>query len=148
MAEKTLELIEWPRLCQHVSTFAATRLGAMAAERLVLPQDIAKSRYLLQQTQDIITLEVDHLTPLKFDGVADIAVALQRAERQGVLSGEELWEIGTTLAGARNLRRTIDKQEGIEGLKDLVGTMRTYPELEKEICHCIDEASSAKHVAF
>lgn len=139
MAEKTLELIEWPRLCQHLSTFAATRLGAMAAARLVLPQDIAQSRYLLQQTQDIITLEVDYLTPLKFDGVADIAVALQRAERQGTLSGEELWEIGTTLSGARNLRRTIDKHEGIEGLKDLVGTMRTYPELEKEICHCIDE---------
>ena len=72
MAEKTLELIEWPRLCQHLSSFAATRLGAIAAEQLVLPQTMDQSQYLLQQTQEVITLEVDHLTPLKFAGVVDI----------------------------------------------------------------------------
>lgn len=139
MAEKTLELIEWPRLCQHLSTFAATRLGAIAAEQLVLPQDISQSQYLLQQTQEVITLEVDHLMPLKFNGIADIGGAIERASRQGTLSGPELWEIGTTLSGARTLRRTIEKHPELEGLKALVANLRTYPELEQEICHCIDE---------
>ena len=139
MAEKTLELIEWPRLCQHLSTFASTKLGAIASQNLVPPSSLHQSRYFLQQTQEVVTLEVDHLRSLNFDGVADIGVAIERASRQGTLSGTELWEIGTTLSGARTLRRTIEKQPELEGLKDLVSTLRTYPELEREICHCIDE---------
>ena len=139
MAEKTLELIEWPRLCQHLSTFASTSLGAIAAKQLMLPQSLSESRYLLQQTQEIVTLEMDHLTSLKFEGVADIGVAIERASRQGTLSGLELWQIGTTLSGARALRRAIEKHPELEGLRTLVANLRTYPELEREICHCIDE---------
>ncbi|NET14755.1 MAG: hypothetical protein F6K08_18920, partial [Okeania sp. SIO1H6] len=26
---ETLELLEWPRLCQHLATFTATKLGAI-----------------------------------------------------------------------------------------------------------------------
>ena len=31
---ETLELLEWPRLCQHLSTFAATKLGALGVLNL------------------------------------------------------------------------------------------------------------------
>ena len=31
---ETLQLLEWPRLCQHLATFAATKLGIAAAVEL------------------------------------------------------------------------------------------------------------------
>ncbi|MCM1984268.1 endonuclease MutS2 [Lyngbya confervoides BDU141951] len=139
MTEKTLELIEWPQLCQQVSTFASTSLGARAAQHLPLATEPAGSQALLAQTQEIVALEVDYLAPLKFEGIADIGESLARAERQGVLSGLELWQIATSLAGARSLRRTIDQYPDLETLGALIAPLRTYPELEKQICHCIDE---------
>jgi DNA mismatch repair protein MutS2 len=50
-----------------------------------------------------------------------------------------LHEIATTLAGMRKLRRTIDSEENIPVLQSLIADVRTYPELEQEIYHCIDD---------
>lgn len=136
---KTLELLEWPRLCQHLSSFAATKLGATAARHLRIPSNPPESQTLLQQTQEINDLESRLQPGLTFEGIHDIGTALERAERQGVLSGEELLQIATTLAGARNLRRLIDRQPDLLILNQLVADLRTYPELEQEIHRCIDE---------
>jgi DNA mismatch repair protein MutS2 len=76
---------------------------------------------------------------LTFEGIQDIGESLSRAELQGLLSGEELLAIATTLAGVRRLRRVIDDQEDVPVLAQLVAEVRTYPELEQEIHHCIDD---------
>jgi DNA mismatch repair protein MutS2 len=138
---ETLELLEWHRLCQHLSTFAATKLGAIVARALLIPTTLEESKELLAQTKEVYQLE-SLLTPgLSFEGIQDIGDSLERAELQGILSGEELLAIATTLAGARNLRRLIDNQEDIPILAELVAELRTYPELEQEIHRCIDERS-------
>ena len=139
MLSKTLELLEWPRLCQHLSTFAATKLGMAAAQQLAIPNQLQASQDLLDQTQEVYELEHRLLVSLKFEGIHDIALALGRAQRQGILSGEELLQVATTLAGARNLRRVVDQQPDLVTLNQLVNRLRTYPELEQEIRHCIDE---------
>lgn len=136
---ETLELLEWSRLCQHLSTFAATKLGVMAALRLQIPATQPATLTLLAQTQEIYDLEQRSATSLSFEGIQDIGDALERAALRGLLSGEELLSIATTLAGARNLRRTIDNQTGVPVLAALVAELRTYPELEQEIHRCIDD---------
>lgn len=136
---KTLELLEWPRLCQHLSTFAATKLGAVAARQLKIPARSAEGLELLQQTQEAYDLENRATSGLSFEGVQDIGTALDRVARQGILNGQELLNIATTLAGARNLRRVIDRQPDLAALNQLVAELRTYPELEQEIRRCIDE---------
>jgi DNA mismatch repair protein MutS2 len=104
---ETLELLEWHRLCQHLSTFAATKLGAIVACALPIPTTLEESKELLAQTKEVYQLE-SRLTPgLSFEGIQDIGDSLERAELQGILSGEELLAIATTLSGARNLRRII-----------------------------------------
>ena len=136
---ETLELLEWPRLCQHLSTFAATKLGSVAAGYLKIPDTKVESEYLLAQTQEVYQLE-NRLSPgLSFEGIQDIGDSLERAELQGILSGDELLAIATTLAGTRQLRRVIDNQQDVPVLKELVAELRTYPELEQEIHRCIDE---------
>ncbi|MCC5642062.1 endonuclease MutS2 [Nostoc sp. CHAB 5824] len=136
---ETLELLEWHRLCQHLATFAATKLGATAARHLKIPDSQIQSEQLLEQTKEVYQLESRLTTGLSFEGIQDIGDSLERAERSGVLAGEELLAIATTLAGARNLRRVIDNQEDLPILTDLVADLRTYPELEQEIHRCIDE---------
>ena len=136
---ETLDLLEWPRLCQHLSTFAATKLGAIAARHLTIPTTLDESLGLLAQTQEVYQLESRLTSGLSFEGISDIGEALERAERQGLLTGEELFAIATTLSGARNLRRVIDNQTDVPVLTELVAELRTYPELEQEIHRCIDE---------
>lgn len=138
---ETLELLEWPRLCQQVASFAATTLGQRAAQALVIPQTIAESIHLLTQTQEVYQLEASLGQSLPFEGIADIGESLLRAERGGILSGDELLNVATTLGAARQLRRLIDSQpsEACPVLVDLVSDLRTYPELERQIHHCIDD---------
>ena len=136
---ETLQLLEWSRLCQHLATFAATKLGAIAARHLQLPATPSESLRLLAQTKEVYQLEARLISGLSFEGIQDIGESLERAELQGLLSGEELLAIATTLAGVRRLRRVIDDQEDVPILSELVAEVRTYPELEQEIHHSIDE---------
>jgi DNA mismatch repair protein MutS2 len=136
---ETLELLEWPRLCQQVATFAATKLGTIAARNLVIPHSPSVSLNLLAQTKEVYDLETRLTGGLSLDGIEDFGDALERASVQGMLSGKELHEIATTLAGMRKLRRTIDSEENIPVLQGLVADVRTYPELEQDIYHCIDD---------
>lgn len=136
---ETLNLLEWSRLCDHLSTFASTKLGARVARQLRIPTQITESQQLLQQTQEVYQLEAKLPSGLKFNGIQDIGDDLERAERQGILTAESLMGIATTLASARQLRRVIDAQDDLPVLAELVEELRTYPELEQEIHHCIDD---------
>ncbi|PSN19237.1 endonuclease MutS2, partial [filamentous cyanobacterium CCP5] len=135
---ETLDLLDWPRLCEHLSTFAATKLGRTAARRLKIPNRQLESEHLLAQTQEAYRLDAQP-TSLSFSGIQDIGLALERAERQGMLSGDELLDMATTLNGARQLRRVIDAQEDLPVLQDLVADLRTHPDLEQAIHHAIDD---------
>ena len=135
-----LELLEWQRLCQQLATFAETKLGAVAARNLKLPSTQPESQALLAQTQEIYNLEQQLDSGWSFKGVKDIGDALERASIGGVLAAKELLDIATTLAGVRYLRRIIEgKSEELPTLGALVADLRTYPEIEQDIHHCIDD---------
>lgn len=137
---ETLNLLEWPRLCQHLSTFAATKLGAIAAKNLVFPQSQAESEKLLAQTIEITALDTEIEGGVSFEGIGNISESLERATVGGMISGQDLLLIATTLAGMRKLRRVVENSElELPQLTRLVEQLRTYPDLEKEIHHCIDD---------
>jgi DNA mismatch repair protein MutS2 len=138
MPAKTLDLLEWPRLTHHLSTFTMTKLGSLVTQQLTPPQSLKESQRLLQQTQEVVTLE-SRTGSLSFDGVQDISASLERAGRHGILSGIELLNIATTLSAARQLRRIVDKFPELVSINDLVSPLRTFPELEQEIHHCLDD---------
>jgi DNA mismatch repair protein MutS2 len=138
MPAKTLDLLEWTRLTSHLSTFAMTKLGSLVTQQLTPPQSLRESQRLLQQTQEVVELE-SRTGSLSFDGVQDISGSLERAGRHGILSGLELLNIATTLSAARQLRRIVDKFPELVSINDLVSGLRTFPELEQEIHHCLDD---------
>ncbi len=135
---ETLNLLEWPRLCRHLATFTATNIGTVAAQQLQIPTRIEESQALLAQTVEAAQLESTG-GGLQFDGIRDIGIALERSQVQSILSGDELLEIATTLAGARRLRRQIDAKEALPVLQALVADLRTFPELEQKIHRCIND---------
>lgn len=137
---ETLALLEWQRLCQHLSTFTETKLGAIAAQNLIPPSQMEESQSLLTQTQEIEQLERTLNAGWKFTGIHDLTEAFARTELGGLLSGLDLLQIATTLAGVRRLRRIIELQENLPVLTALVADIRTYPELEQEIHYCLDDA--------
>ncbi|MDJ0902794.1 MAG: endonuclease MutS2 [Xenococcus sp. MO_188.B8] len=140
ITKETLNLLEWHRLCEHLATFAETKIGAVAARNLQLPQTKEVSLQLLAQTTEIYNLEQELDSGWTFRGVKDIGVALERTKIGGILSAQELLDIATTLAGMRYLRRIIDsKAEELPVLNELIATVRTYPEIEQQIHHCIDD---------
>jgi DNA mismatch repair protein MutS2 len=91
----------------------------------------------LAQTQEVYDLEAT--ASLSFEGIQDVGDGIERASLGGLLSGDELLGLATTLAGARTLRRTINAQEQLIQLNEIVADLRTYPELEQQIHHCIDD---------
>jgi len=135
---ETLEILEWDRLCQHLASFASTKLGKVAARSLVIPSTIELSLEMLAQTKEICHLQTQ-LINWSFDGIEDIGNALERSSLGGIITGKELLEIATTLAGSRRLRRSIEELESSPVLKEMVGDLRTYPELEQNIHHCLDD---------
>lgn len=137
--EETLNLLEWDRLCQHLSTFAMTKLGVMASRYLTFPETLEETIDLQQQTKEIYHLEqqLDH--GWSFEGITDIGDALERAKLGGLLSGKELLEIATTLTGMKRIRKLIDNLENAPVLKVMVCEVHTDTNLEQDIYHCIDD---------
>lgn len=137
---ETLDLLEWHRVCHHLATFAATKLGVAAARQFKMPDTQSESEKLLTQTKEIYHLEQQLDSGWNFKGIKDIGGSLERVSIGGRLSAQELLDLATTLAGMRYLRRLIDsKSEELKTLAELVADIRTYPAIEQEIHHCIDD---------
>ncbi|NJK34457.1 MAG: endonuclease MutS2 [Oscillatoriales cyanobacterium SM2_2_1] len=142
MQQETLGLLEWQRLGQHLATFATTKMGAIAARQLAIPQRRQDTELLLGQTSEAVHLTTTLPQGMPFQGIQDISMAVVRAGKQGVLAAEELLAIAQTLAATRTLRRVLDQASGCPQLQSLIGTVRTYPELEQGIYHCIDDSGA------
>ncbi|BAQ61680.1 recombination inhibitory protein MutS2 [Geminocystis sp. NIES-3708] len=137
--QETFRLLEWQRLCEHLSTFAATKLGAMASNNLLVPSSVKDTKYLLAQTKEVCDIEININSNWSFNGIHDIGESIERAKIGGILNGNELLNLATTLSGVRKLRRVIEEQENATTLQELVNDLRTFPELEQEIHYCIDD---------
>ncbi|MCS7032131.1 MAG: endonuclease MutS2, partial [Gloeomargarita sp. SKYG116] len=135
---ETLELLEWPRLCEHLATFAQTKTGKQAAQHWQPATDQATALQLLAETQAIDTL-TERGVRLDLSKVDDVLPAIERAERGGLLSGLELLALAYLCQTARQVRRQIEAQRDIPVLQALVAPWRTHPELEQTIFHCIDD---------
>lgn len=126
---ETLELLEWPEVCEHLATFASTRMGLESARVTRLPSSLAET--VKRQAETVEMAVLDDLTEggLSFRGVKDLRPVLLRCLKGGVASGEELLAVAGTLAAARKLRRQIDDQELRPVCTALIETMVTMPDL-------------------
>ena len=137
--EETLELLEWPRLCQHLSSFASTLQGRRHCCLGSLPDSLPESLILQARTQEMASLDGLLDGGLSFQGVGDLEMTLLRCSKGGVASGEELLTVADTLGAARRLRRQIDDPELRPVCTALLVDVATLPELEQRLKFAIEE---------
>ena len=137
--EETLELLEWPRLCQHLSSFASTRQGRRHCRLGSLPDTLPESITLQARTLEMASLDGLLDGGLSFRGVGDLEMTLLRCSKGGVASGEELLTVADTLGAARRLRRQIDDPELRPVCTALLVDVATLPELEQQLKFAIEE---------
>ncbi len=136
---EALDLLEWPRLAEHLASFASTRAGARHCRSLAPAASCAESARLLCETTELLGLDGVLEGGLSFQGVADLGGTLQYCSKGGTASGEALLEVATTLAAGRRLRRQIDDEDLRPVTSALVQNLRTLPELEQRLRFCIEE---------
>ena len=137
--EETLELLEWPRLCEHLSSFSSTVQGRRACRVGALPESLSVSLLLQARTQEMASLDGLLEGGLSFQGVSDLAPILLRCSKGGTASGEELLAVAETLGAARRLRRQIDDPELRPHCTALLADVATLPELEQRLKFAIEE---------
>ncbi|GAB4213841.1 MAG: endonuclease MutS2 [Synechococcales cyanobacterium] len=144
---ETLELLEWSRLRQHLSTFAPTKQGSRACLEILPWCSQIDTEQLLEQTQEAIELE--NLAPgaIPWQDMHPIQASVERVQVGGMLASDELLAVANTLGAARKLRRTLDDLPSLPTLGSLVAPIRTYPEMEQEIHRCIDEQGEIRDSA-
>lgn len=91
--QETLELLEWPRLCEHLASFASTVQGRRHCKGDPLPDSLPASLTLQAQTLEMASLDGVLDGGLSFQGVRDLAPTLLRCSKGGTASGEELLEV-------------------------------------------------------
>jgi len=137
--QETLELLEWPRLCEHLASFASTKPGRRAALGTALPEDLATSRLWLARTIELAGLDGITEGGLSFQGVHDLESVLLRCSKGGTADGEELLRVADTLAAARRLRRQVDDPDLRPLCTDLFSAVATFPELEQRLKFSLEE---------
>ena len=75
---ETLELLEWPILCDQLSTFASTTNGQYRCKNLLIPLDIATSRSRLEETIEISNLDEVSDGGLNFQGIHSLEEIILR----------------------------------------------------------------------
>ena len=138
--QEALELLEWPRLAEHVASFASTAAGRQLCRQLPLAPSPEASHRLLAETTELLAL--DGLTEggLSFQGVADLRRTLELCRKGGTAGGDDLLAVATTLAAARRLRRQIEDPQLRPVTSALVADLRTLPELEQRLHFCLEES--------
>ncbi len=136
---ETLELLEWPLLCKQLATFASTEKGHSFSEKIQLPISLSETQVLLEETLEIRNLDILIEGGLSFSGVHDLDNILSRAQKGGLISGEELLKVANTLLAARRLRRQIFDPEVRPTISYSLIDLVTLPDLEKLLRFGLEE---------
>ncbi len=153
VSQKTLERLDWPEIQQRLAERARSPRGAaMLAEGGVDPVALFATSADEVRTRMALTAEARAILETgdapALGGGADPSEALERAQRGGVLTGEELIAVGAVLAALRHTRRFLRaREETAPGLADLASLLPERAHLEDEIERCLDPAGEVRDEA-
>lgn len=140
MDDKSLELLEFPRIRQTLASFtsfSASRERALALQPVADPELVSQ---LLRQSAEVrhaLSLEPD-LFP---DGVSDVRAVATEAARGKQLDPQALLRVRDTAAGGRKLRTALSRfSERTPLLWGVVEGIVELPQLENEVSRCISPA--------
>ncbi|MBQ7624569.1 MAG: endonuclease MutS2 [Clostridia bacterium] len=131
--ERSIEVLELPKVTRTLSSFAESEAGKARCEALLPAQTLYESERLMRETEDAFYL-VGLFGAPSFSGLRDMSGALSRADKGGVLSCGELLQTAQLLRCARSVREYVkEKKERETVLDGLFFSLRGDRQLEDAI---------------
>ena len=144
MNERTLRVLEWPKIRSIVADKTSFSLSREMVEALSPSTDMDEVKQRLALTSEALSLLWKHGEP-PFGGASDIRSAIKRAVIGGVLDPEQLLSIQDLLYCTSRLKKYMSSVEGL--LKEMSAELDSLPFLTREIARCIDEEGNVKDSA-
>ncbi|NLJ80534.1 MAG: endonuclease MutS2 [Firmicutes bacterium] len=141
MEEKSLKVLEWPKVKKLVAAKTSFSLGRQKVEQLVPSADKEEVTARLALTSEALRL-LNRYGDAPFGGAGDIRPMVKKARLGGILEAEQLLPVQDLLYSSKNLKGYLSKEEG--PLKGLGDSLSSLSDLEKEIERCIDEDGYVK----
>ncbi|HEV8633036.1 MAG TPA: Smr/MutS family protein [Chloroflexota bacterium] len=139
MDQRTLDVLEFPKILDRLSSFASFAVGKERVRELRPSSVPAEVEYRQQ-----VTREARHLLELRtgvtVGGARDVRDPVRRAQLGGRLEPAELLDVRGTLEAGRTLRRAVlSHRQVAPALVELAEGLPELRELEDTIGRCIDE---------
>jgi DNA mismatch repair protein MutS2 len=139
MDEKTLDILEYPKILEQLAGYCAFPVSAEKARELLPTRDIEEIQRRQAETSEALQL-LSVQTDLTIGGARDIRESVDLAARAGVLTTSDLLEIKFTMIAARNLERTFERLgEQYPHLSDIAAELPPPSGLINAISQAISE---------
>ena len=146
MDDRTLRLLEFPKIRERVAAYALTAPGRERAGGLQPATEVETVRRSLQETAEAGTLAAEGGVPLR--GTTDIRDGLRRAQIGAALEPAELLAMCDTLAVIRECKGfVLAHRERAPLLTDIARGMRTFETLERAIRRTVANDGSVPDTA-
>lgn len=139
MNHKVLKTLEYNKIIEKLTSFAATESGKKRCADLKPSYDLPKINSMLTETDDALTRILRH-GDLDLSGVYDLHEAMKRLSIGGVLNQTELLHMCSLLTTARRAigyDRNEQSDDFEDSLSELFHGLSSIPELYSEITRCI-----------
>ena len=140
MNDRTLRVLEYPKIIEMLASHTRSPMGRARALSLHPFADRTEVRRLLEETS-----EAEAVTAAEGGGIVpffpDIAKSLNKARIGSILSPLELLQIGQVLSAAYSVKERMRNHRGKAELNLLpprIEALRVQPELLEEIKRCIE----------
>lgn len=141
MNEKSLRVLEWPKVRERVTSKASFSLSKAVLQELAPSLELKEVVEQLQLTSEALRLLWKH-GEAPFGGASDIRSVVAKTRLGGILDPDQLLPISGLLYCSTQLQKYLGEEEG--PLATLALQLDSLPNLRKEIERCIDEDGFVK----
>jgi DNA mismatch repair protein MutS2 len=139
MDEKTLKMLEFPKVVEKLAAYAAFSASTALAANLAPAATLEEANARLT-----LTTEARHLLSVNDDigvgGAEDIRPLVNQARRGGVLTESDLLAVSSTLVAARSLSRSFEKNASrYPHLSEVAALFPPPPGVIEAISRCISD---------
>ncbi|MGL4821306.1 MAG: endonuclease MutS2, partial [Bacilli bacterium] len=142
MNQRSLRVLEWPRIREQLARYAVSDLALQQIETLEPSFEHNEVKRRVAETDEAYRL-YRKVGNVPLEGLSNVVGYTKRARIGSVLSGMEVSVVLRALIVARDMERFITNVENADAnypqLFALAGRVYVLPQLERQIRTCIDE---------
>lgn len=141
MNEKSLKVLEWPKVRKIVAEKTSFSLSREKIGQLMPSTDLEEINHSLALTSEAVRLLWKH-GEAPFGGASDIRSIVKRADIGGILDPDQLLPIADILYCTTQLKKYMSEVEG--SLVNLATSLSLLPTLSAQIERCIDDDGNVR----